>query len=76
MAIVCKLVEALGNEGVAVACEQVIVFVLVFLRANVKRIIPRDCRSTLGVLVGLPACVARQIRWKAALCSDYKITNK
>lgn len=67
-AAVGEPVEAVGHERVAVAGEEVVALVLEAPRPRPQRVIPRDRRPGLRVLVGPRAHVRRQVGREAALC--------
>lgn len=60
-------VQAVGHERVAVAGEEVVALVLEAPRPRLQRVVPRDRRPGLRVLVGPRAHVRRQVGREAAL---------
>lgn len=66
-AAVGEAVQAVGHEGVAVAGEEVVALVLEAPRPRPQRVVPRDRRPGLRVLVGPSAYVRREVGREAAL---------
>ena len=66
-AAVGEPVQAVGHEGVAIAGEEVVALVLEAPRPRPQRVVPRDRRPGLRVLVGPRAHVLREVGREAAL---------